>query len=253
MVVLALFTQTWCGFQAQPASGPPAPPPGKQWKLVWADEFDGAEIDTAKWNLPGDYVPRNTGAWSNRQIELRDGVIRFRAALVDGKVESAAINSEDHLELVNGYFEMRAALPRSAGYRPAFWISAKNINNVDDPTHPTEIDVMEYPVRNSHVTVNLHWNGYGAEHQTTGSVMSPIATPPGEFHTYGVWWSTTEYRFYVDGHLIWKSRGGGISTCPEFMKLGNDIFETIDPENEVQPLQPDDDFLVDYVRVYQME
>ena len=27
------------------------PPPGKQWKMVWNDEFDGASLDTGKWSV----------------------------------------------------------------------------------------------------------------------------------------------------------------------------------------------------------
>lgn len=254
-MVLILVIRAGSAPQAPRISGPPDPPSGRHWKLIWSDEFEGTTLDPTKWNLPGDFISRHAGAWSNSRIKVGGGVVRFHADLADGKVVSAAITSENHLEVTYGYFEVRAALPRYPGYRPAFWISAKNINNVDDPRHPTEMDVMEYPLRNEHVTVNLHWNGYGAYHRTTGSVRSPVATPPGEFHRFGVWWSTTGYKFYVDGQRIWTSNGGGISTCPEFMKLGNDIFE---PENikagtEAQILPPGDDFTVDYVRVYQLE
>jgi beta-glucanase (GH16 family) len=31
---------------------------GKTWKLAWNDEFDGAKIDTSKWEILGDWKRR---------------------------------------------------------------------------------------------------------------------------------------------------------------------------------------------------
>lgn len=236
------------------SGGPPPPPTGKHWKLVWSDEFSGTSIDTTKWTLPGDYVPRNSGAWSNNQIRVNDGVVQFKVNRINGKLVSAVISSENHLELTKGYFEMRAKLPRNPGYRPAFWLSAKNINNVNDPTHPTEIDIMEDPSRSGYVRLNLHWNGYGAYHQTVG-ITSPVATPPGEYHIFGVWWNDSGYHFYIDGQQVWSSTGGGVSTTKEFMRLGNEPFPKEALINGMPPqnFPLDDSFTVDYVRVYQLQ
>jgi beta-glucanase (GH16 family) len=238
---------------SQPA-GPPPAPSGKHWKLVWSDEFNGTSLDPTKWNLPGDYVPRSSGAWSNKQIEVGGGVVQFKVNRINGKLVSAAISSERHLEVTQGYFEIRAKLPQNPGYRPAFWLSAANINNVNDPSHPTEIDVMEDPSRNGHVRLNLHWNGYGPYHQTVG-ISSPVTTPAGEFHTFGVWWNDSGYHFYIDGQLVWASAGGGVSTTKEFIRLGNEPFpkEILIDGKEPQNFPSDDNFTVDYVRVYQLQ
>ncbi len=37
-----------CPLEGQAASILPA---GKQWKLVWNDEFDGSALDESKWNF----------------------------------------------------------------------------------------------------------------------------------------------------------------------------------------------------------
>lgn len=238
---------------SQPA-GPPPPPSGKHWTLVWSDEFNGTSLDPTKWILPGDYVPRNIGAWSNSQIKVGGGVVQFKVTRINGKLVSAVINTEHHFEATEGYWEIRAKLPRNPGYRPAFWLSAQNINNVNDPSHPTEIDVLEYPGRNDHVDVNLHWNGYGPYHQTVGS-HSPVPTPPDEWHTYGMWWNGKGYHFYVDGQRVWDSMGGGVSSSKEFIRLGNEMFakEILVNGRETQDFPSEDNFTVDYVRVYQLQ
>jgi beta-glucanase (GH16 family) len=48
---------------------PPAPD-GKQWKLIWHDEFDGQQLDETKWNRLGDWKRRD-GYWVNRKPSRR--------------------------------------------------------------------------------------------------------------------------------------------------------------------------------------
>ncbi len=47
---------------------PPAPA-GKQWKLIWHDEFDGTQLDETKWNRLGDH-PRKGGWWLKEDAYL---------------------------------------------------------------------------------------------------------------------------------------------------------------------------------------
>jgi hypothetical protein len=41
---------------------PPSLPDGEQWKLIWSDEFGGAQLDETKWNRLGD-SKRRDGFW----------------------------------------------------------------------------------------------------------------------------------------------------------------------------------------------
>ena len=43
----------------------PSPPTGKEWKVVWNDEFDGPQLDESKWNRLGD--SKRTGAGAGRK------------------------------------------------------------------------------------------------------------------------------------------------------------------------------------------
>jgi hypothetical protein len=59
----AFFTGMTCPLtQASDELLPPAPA-GKQWKLIWNDEFDGDKLDESKWNRLGD-SKRRDGFWT---------------------------------------------------------------------------------------------------------------------------------------------------------------------------------------------
>jgi beta-glucanase (GH16 family) len=251
-LVLALTSNSFGQAKENPSAPPPAPK-GSHWDLIWADEFDGNSLDLTKWDLPGDDVARSSGMWTNSQIDVSDGTLKFKVDRIDGKITSAGISSQNKFAVTEGYFEMRAMLPRTPGYRPAFWLSSVNINEIGYPTHPTEVDVMEDTQRNGHVTENLHWNGYGPAEGSVGSVSS-VETPPNEFHIYGVWWNIHGYFFYVDSVPVWGSTGGGVSSGPEFIRLGNEMLgqEQLVDGQPVNVFPTDDYFTVDYIRVFQL-
>ena len=48
---------------------PAAPPPGAEWKLEWADEFNGKKIDGKKWERVGD-GKRRTAFWLKENAYL---------------------------------------------------------------------------------------------------------------------------------------------------------------------------------------
>ncbi len=58
----ALAVTTGARGQTAVADSLPALPSGQEWKLVWHDEFDGARLDTNKWDLCGDWKRRD-GWW----------------------------------------------------------------------------------------------------------------------------------------------------------------------------------------------
>lgn len=224
-------------------------PPPQCWRLTWADEFSGDSLNIKKWTAVKSQ-DRGAGTWQPDHLRVANGAAEFRVSRVGGRLVSAGTQSRYVQQ--GGYFEMRARLPAAPGFRPAFWITTDRVNNAGDPARPTEIDVMEYPARNNRIRQNLHWNGYGLLHQTVGAATQEEIRP-GMFHTFGLWWTATEYRFYVDRRLTWQSAGGGISRMPEFMRLGVEFMK-----EDANLLQASDEelrgsvpFTVDYVRTYQ--
>jgi beta-glucanase (GH16 family) len=118
----------------------------------------------------------------------------------------------------------------------------------DEGRDGTEIDIVEIPWRDGKITMNLHWDGYGKEHKSAGTTMTLPEIKEG-FHDYGLWWSKDEYIFYVDAKEVWRSKAGGVSQVPEYVKLTEEIGTW---GGDIKTAQLPDYFEVDYVRVYDL-
>ncbi len=234
----------------RPATGfLPPPPPGKRWKLVWHDEFDGFTLNDLKWNRLGDWKRRD-GFWVREDAYLDGGgklVLRTRR---DGdRFTCGAVNTRDKFTHAFGYYVARCRMPREPGHWPAFWLMGGGVGRVGDGGRDgTEIDIMELPWRDGRVTMNLHWDGYGKAHQSAGTRLQRPALTRG-FHDFGLWWRPDEYIFYIDGQEVWRSRAGGVCQVPEYVKLTEEIGKW---GGDIHQAALPDHFLVEYVRVYDL-
>ena len=232
--------------QTNQALLPPAPE-GKRWKLVWHDEFNGRKLDEKKWNRLGDHV-RKGGYWVKADAYLNGkGSLLLRTKKDGERFTCGAINTRGKFEHAFGYFEVRCQMPKEPGHWSAFWLMCAGVNTVGDGGRDgTEIDIIEMPWRDGRLTANLHWDGYGEGHKMDGTIFTVPGVAEG-FHTYGLLWLPTEYVFYVDGKEVWRSKAGGVSQVPEFIKLTNEIGKWA---GDVTQAKLPDYFEVDYVRVY---
>lgn len=62
----------------------PSAPEGKTWKLVWHDEFEGTELDSAKWDIPE--YKRRDAYWSRKAISLDGKGHLVMATFKEGEV-----------------------------------------------------------------------------------------------------------------------------------------------------------------------
>jgi beta-glucanase (GH16 family) len=180
------------------------------WELSWHDEFEGAAVDTQKWDLID-----LQNSFNNEKQYYRPE----QASIVDGKLRMTATNQplenklyrsarlESDQAFAPGRFEARIDLPTTQGMWPAFWLFPKSVQ------WPTggEIDIMEN--RGSQplvVSSAYHWQTNPgpccAQHQqvfeeySTSQGGNPVNFHSG-FHLYAVEWEATQLRFYVDGVL----------------------------------------------------
>src|SRR5438874_12837815 len=82
----------------------------------------------------------------------------------------------------------------------------------DPATYGAEVDVVEHRRQNSsggdlrnNADINLHWNGYGSSEVNggPGTVSNPGSTSlQGNWHNYGVWWTSGAYDFYIDDGVV---------------------------------------------------
>ncbi len=249
-------------FQFGLSATPPTPPPGYHWELIWSDEFDGAQIDTVKWEVMGDYA-RRSGAWCQANAYL-DGaghlVIKTSYEASKATHCSGAVQTKEHGPNFSnfyhrfGYFEASVQFPNSPkGHWPGFWIFADSVQDTGDQgKNGTEMDIMEYWAPNT-MSHWLHWNGYGSYEGQAYHFVPPsrVNLPPPGYHTVGMWWKPNEYRFYVDNEPTWTSNAlNGVSLVPEFLMITDEVedrgFGSI--ANATLP----DYLYVDYVRVYDL-
>jgi len=218
-------------------------------QLVWNDEFDGKTLNTSNWNYRAEGTVRNYGNVSRNTIEL-DGnghvVIRVTKD-ANGKYYIGQLGTPGIFETTYGYFECRAQMNKQLGPHVAFWLQSPALGKTGDPAQDgTEIDIFEYHRETPDLVYhNLHWDGYGENHKTTGEQV-PYPEIKSGFHTFGLEWTKDEYFFYVDGKETWRITTA-VSQRNEYLILSTELTGWGgDPALGVFP----DEVIFDYVRVY---
>ncbi|MFO0876248.1 MAG: glycoside hydrolase family 16 protein [Gemmataceae bacterium] len=205
------------GAGAAPEKGPAG------WKLTWSDEFDGKEIDRAKWDfdLGNGFFSYDANqwisGWGNDELQyytreadnafVKEGKLYIRAvkeSLHGCGYTSARMKSRkrDGSALFNqkyGRFEFRAKLPTGRGVWPALWMLPQAEKYGTWPSSG-EIDVMEARGQEPHkVLGTLHYGSrWPGNVHTGGEYLFPRGQSIAEFHTYAIEWEPGEMRWYVD-------------------------------------------------------
>src|SRR5205085_1166321 len=88
--------------------------------------------------------------------------------------------------------EARIKMPVGQGLWPAFWLLGSNISLVNWPACG-ETDIMEHINIDSIIYGTMHWDNNG--HVSNGD---HINASPSEFHVYGVEWTASSIKWYID-------------------------------------------------------
>ena len=193
--------------------------------LRWADEFDGAELESRFWSVdewPARKVNDEDQAYVNapENLRLEDGKLIIEAHQVSGGdalYHSGRIHSAGKLDFMYGRLDVRAKLPSGQGVWPAIWLlpthpyryaticDARTPDwqgnaNCDAWPNSGEIDLMEHVgFEPGVVHGTVHTKGYywveGNQHK--GSiVLQDLAE---EFHIYTLQWTPDRMDMLVDG------------------------------------------------------
>ncbi len=265
--------------------GLPSYPHGKEVDMskftdepVFAEEFDGDRLDTSVWTTGagvGNTSVRKGGYWNTDMAAVRDGNLhictRYYANGYKGGAPgwySAEITTQNSFTQCKGYFETRCILPKGAGLWSAFWLFGHGVGKIgNEGRDGTEIDIFESAyyckkgLRHNSVSSALHYDGYGAEHQsmTFSRALLYANNPYEEYNTYALEWSDTKYTVYVNGVAAGSSDFGGISQDRQWVILSVEVGgdqgvpaeSWAGPSIETNAPNEITDFIVDYVRVYQ--
>ena len=256
--------------------------PDGEWKMVWNDEFDGAELDRSKWDFRLSMMGRRHPAWVDRGVRL-DGRSHVVFDIVEecGRPVSAQLQTgynfmdepvvptkfgsealqwnigklRPSLYLHRyGYYECRCRLQQNTdAWWSAFWIQSTVIGaSLDAGDTGAEIDVMEYTRPGRIASHNVFTGGYGLDSRRlkTGGVDG-IDTAA--FHRFGLLWEPTGYTFYVDG--VENGRiTEEVSHRPEFILITTEVKGYRHDDHQPVAAAFDaigrDSFIVDHVRVF---
>jgi beta-glucanase (GH16 family) len=223
----------------------------ENYRLIFQDDFNGSELDTSLWNYRQENVLRHGSVVLRANVIVGDGMVRLVAGREGNVYSSAMISTENSHWWKYGYFECRARLNRSPGPTASFWLQSPAIGATNDPGKDgTEVDVFEYNLNSGGkdlIQHNLHWNGYGANHQTTGSKEHIEGISEG-WHVFGLLWTSGEYIVYVDG--VERARTAkAVSHREEYVVLSNLVTDDGFGGDRSAGTYPDY-FDVDYVKIY---
>ncbi len=277
LTVLALFTscetqeereeKDWCVF-----------PEFEEMELVWADEFDGPEIDTTKWSFEiGDGCdrPDSLCGWGNNELQYYtrnennafindEGQLVIRAQReippIEGReYSSARMISYGSGDWKYGRFDIRAKMPIGTGLWPAIWMLPSDTVYGVWP-RSGEIDIMEYlGDKPREVIGTIHW-GHDRWRFNTQYFLAEPPDPSfhDEFHLFTCIWTEDCILFQVDGQDIGvpNTRSTTLPSTWPFDQFFHMILNVAVggnlPGNPTPATTFPQEMIVDYVRVYQV-
>lgn len=236
-------------------------------RLLWADEFDGEDVNLRDWNFDiGD------NGWGNEEWQyyqpqnatLQEGhlVITAREQRVGGSTyTSTRIKTEGEVEFTYGRVDIRAALPEGQGIWPALWSLGANFRQVGWP-RTGELDIMEMiggRGRENTVHGTMHWNrgGLNASYSHTyqgGSYQLDSGKFSYGFHVFSMIRSPEGVTWLVDDIPFYSYQ---FTDAPDFDAFQKPFFLIFNiAVGGRWPGYPDDStnfpqrLVVDYVRVF---
>lgn len=257
--------------------------PQGNWRLVWADEFDGTELDTTKWGFRTTFWGKPFDAYTTEGVvldgnshlelhrverngcyaspQLQTGANTFDAPERPEDTESkyytfrrTGIMEEPKFAHRFGYYECRCKFQKDPETMwSAFWMQCPNIGTRMEPEWGgIEHDIMECFKPGEGTTGNIV---YQNTTQDRGRVYYPLDDTPDGWHYFGMDWQPDGYVFYYNGREISRDNSN-VSQVPEFLLLTTEVkgyrIKGEEGENlrKIKGEFQDDAFIVDFVRVF---
>lgn len=254
------------------------------------DEF-GTNKLSSLWTVSNATESTNSGSLSTikrtgnkENLNVSNGYLNEYITKDSDSYQAARVQTNDSLWFQYGYVEISAKIPNGSGFHSAFYLYGLEQGN---PKHP-EFDIMESygdgtaiqftPFAHNGQKINadgdevrdsyIHWNAnenfwtksfYNLENNDSFS---------NEYHTFGLEWTESVYKFIVDGRVIveidyteceepYKS----IYQQPAYVMLGcsagiTTMLENNNPDDSFSALANGDtnisnNFSIDYFHLYQ--
>ena len=233
--------------------------------LVWNDEFDQSTLDTSKWNFQtGDGTAEGIPGWGNgeeqtytnrtQNLQLENGFLKITArkeSLQGKSYTSARINTQDKFSFQYGRIVVRAKLPKIAGTWPAVWMLGDNYSNVGWP-RCGEIDFIEQNGQEKDKIIGTsHWFDEGSSNNAKYSTTLDFPNLTESFQKYTLVWNEAYIRMFVGSAKYYEIANNDTLPFdqPFFLLINLAMGGTLGGNINSTFLQ--EDFLIDYIRVYE--
>ena len=258
--------------------------PERNYKLVWEDNFDGTELNTAYWNYEeGGGRNQEKQCYLQQNVSVENGYLvitgkkeHWERPTATGHVNvyeytSGRINTSGKAFIKYGKIEASISFPSGAGTWCAFWLMP-NESVYGGWPRSGEVDIVEHvgsiPNR---VSVAAHTNNRNGNVGSQGSAWNQTKTYDNvadNFHTYGIEW-IDDYQngndlllFTFDGEEVgrWSQTTWFNSTWQDWpfdqdfyvilnMAIGGQFGGAEPIDDSIFPVQ----MKVDWVRMYELE
>ncbi|MFK8006895.1 MAG: family 16 glycosylhydrolase [Saprospiraceae bacterium] len=236
--------------------------------LVWADEFNGNEINLDDWTHE---IGTGSGGWGNNELQyytsdsdnsyISDGklIIEAKEQNISGSnYSSARMITAGKKEFIYGRVDVRAKLPEGQGIWPAIWMLGADIFTDGWPACG-EIDIMElvgHEPNKIHGTA--HWGNQGnpSTHQGNAYTLSGGSKYSDEFHVFSIIWDNNTIKWLMDDQQYFSITDANV-TNTAYPFNDNFFFILNVAVGGNWPGSPDNSTVfpqrmyVDYVRVFQ--
>lgn len=267
---------------------PPAPTAaGKQWEVVFSEEFSGTSLDSTKltpcfdWNYGGCTESFNTGKerYLPSQVRISNGTAKLVAEPLSppypsggcyqgqctykaGLISTARPRADSGLPYLfaftYGYVESRMKFPSTPGFFTAFWMLPANPSF----SYETEIDIVE--ILGGHpdtIFMTYHYGGRSRSYNVNNGLHNNGACAAkdysSDFVTFGLDWQPTYVAWYIDGVKCGQFSGSTSTIEDGPMQLILHMMIDNQWERDWGSVLPSQDLVrqleVDYIRVYQQQ
>ena len=199
----------------------PAVASAQEYRLVWADEFDGVGApDSSKWTYERGFVRNEEHQWYQPEnARMAGGILTIEAkreTKPNPTYEAGSTNwrrGRQNVEYTStsmttrglhtwqyGRFEMRARIDTRPGMWPAFW----TLGASGGWPAGGEIDIMEY--YRGMILANVAWAKEDPRRAFWDDLKKPITDYPADWSSrYHVWrmdWTPERIELYLDDELL---------------------------------------------------
>jgi beta-glucanase (GH16 family) len=269
VLALALGGSALVATPGGPGAVAPTPPPGGGWSLAFSDEFDGTSLSTDKWHTCLWWATDTCSIETNRELELytrhnveqtgngrlnlqarRESAVAWNGNTYDYTSGMISTGGRQGVKppgfvFTYGYVEARVKVPAGQGLWPALWLLPA------DYGHPPEIDAMEIlGHRPNQMHMSYHYEDPGGAHAKWGTSWTGPDFSAG-WHIFAVDWQPGALIWYVDGVERARYTEASVTAEPAYVLLNLAVGGAWPGSpNSATPFPSD--YLVDYVRVWQI-